>query len=414
MAGGAESPAVGAWLGGSTAPGPGDAGDCGDGPSARPGPDSGGPLGVPGGAGGGPSPPPPKPRLSPPPGVPVVDPGGLGGPAGPSRPRWLEGASIPPGAVGPIRDSGIAGVRTSGASGSPAPTFSSSGMPSAPRVPGPEPSPRNPGTRPLSSRPLVALRPLATEPVFDSAPPGTNSDPMLNAAAPAARPGWSLDHLSQATNSLPMSARTPGSFDGSLATVIKVWAMPFQVSGSAIATVPATVLINPVVRPTWKSVYSVNPSARAPPTSSPSSSSKCGRTQFCNDVTASPSASASSPNRPTIPLTCRWKFSSTVPTSRATSRRMSSASPVKIPFTMSHAPSNEIRSSSRRMASWVSCTPPANSSMAWASPEAEVDIFDTASLNLPRTSSIFPPSGICCAATTAFTGATASSKTERP
>lgn len=79
----------------------------------------------------------------------------------------------------------------------------------------PEPSPRNPGILPSSSSPLVALSPRARVPVFDSAPPGTNSDPMLNAASPAALPGWSLDHLSHATNSLPMSARTPGNVVGS-------------------------------------------------------------------------------------------------------------------------------------------------------------------------------------------------------
>ena len=100
-----------------------------------------------------------------------------------------------------------------------------------------------------------------------------------------------------------------------------------------------------------------------------------------------------------MPLTCLWKFSSTVPTSRATSRKMSSASPVKMPFTMSHAmshaPSNEILSSSPRMASWVSCTPTANLSMASASPAADADNLETASLNLPRASSIASPSGIC-------------------
>lgn len=211
-----------------------------------------------------------------------------------------------------------------------------------------------------------------------------------------------------------MSARTPGSFDGSLATVITVSAMPFQVSGSAIATVPATVLINPVVRPTWKSVYTVNASARAPPTSSPSSSSKWGRTQSCSDVTASPMAEASSSSRPTKPLTWFWKFSSTVPTSRATSRRMSSASPVKTPFTMSHAPPSEILSSNRRMASWVSCTPPAKSSIDWARPEAVSDRFDTACPSLSRTWPIFPPSGICCSDTRDLTGETASSKIDRP
>ncbi len=404
---------AGGWLplGVSNEPGPGVAGDCIGGPSARPGPDSVGPVGVPGGPGGGPSPP-RAPGLSPPPAVDGVS-GGSGRPAGPSRPRGVDGASTPLDDVGLSSDSGMAGGRAGG-SGSPAPTLSRSGVPSTPGVPLPEPSPRNPGMRPLCKRPRVALSPLANVPVFDSAPPGTNNDPMLNAASPAARPGWSLDHLSSATNSAPMSARTPGNFDGSSATDITVSAMPFQVSGSAIATVPATVLINPVVRPTWKSVYIVNASASAPPTSSPRSSSKRGRTQFCSAVTASPRAEVSSPSKPTTPFTCRWKFSSTVPTSRATSRRMSSASPVKMPFTMSHAPSKEIRSSSRQMASWVCCTPPAKSSINCANAEAFVDRPDTAWLNVPRTSSILPPSWICWAATRAFTGATASSKIDSP
>ncbi|KUI39788.1 hypothetical protein AU194_24175 [Mycobacterium sp. GA-2829] len=126
---------------------------------------------------------------------------------------------------------------------------------------------------------------------------------MLNAASPAALPGWSPDHLSHATNSLPMLARTAGAVEGSLATDSATSAIPFQVSGSASATVLATVLINPVVNPTWKSVYRVNTSARALPTSSPSSSTRCGRTHSCNDVTASPMADVSCPRRPTMPLT---------------------------------------------------------------------------------------------------------------
>ncbi|KUI39789.1 hypothetical protein AU194_24180 [Mycobacterium sp. GA-2829] len=85
-----------------------------------------------------------------------------------------------------------------------------------------------------------------------------------------------------------------------------------------------------------------------------------------------------------------------MPTSFATSRRMSSASPVKTPFTTSQAPPSEILSSSLRMAFWVSSTPRAKSSICVARIPAESDSFVTAP---PRLSSAWPmrsPSGICC------------------
>lgn len=98
------------------------------------------------------------------------------------------------------------------------------------------------------------FRLLATLPVFDSAPPGTNKEPMLNAASPAPRAGWSPVHWSKAMNCLPISASTPGAFDGSLATAHAVLARPSHISGLAIDTTPDTVLIRPFAIPTSKSV----------------------------------------------------------------------------------------------------------------------------------------------------------------
>jgi hypothetical protein len=100
-----------------------------------------------------------------------------------------------------------------------------------------------------------------------------------------------------------MFASTPGSDDGSCATERAMSAMPFQVSGSAIDTVPATVLIRPVTRPTWKSVYKVTASARSFPTASPKVATRMGRIHAWNSVAKSPIAVMSSSRSPTTPLT---------------------------------------------------------------------------------------------------------------
>lgn len=191
-------------------------------------------------------------------------------------------------------------------------------------------------------------------------------------------------------------------------------AMPFHVSRSAIDTVPDTVLIAPLSTPVVRSVCTLRASESAPPTWSPRVSLRVVSAHFWKVSTLSLRACLSSSNRPTTPLTCRWKFSRTVPTSRAISRRMSSASPVNTPLTMSQAPSSDTLSSSRRIASWVSCTAPAKSSTSVARSAARVARFETPSASSECARSICAPSGMSCVDTAVRDPATSLPITEKP
>ncbi|AKS35370.1 hypothetical protein AFA91_29565 [Mycolicibacterium goodii] len=127
-------------------------------------------------------------------------------------------------------------------------------------------------------------------PPLANGPPGKNRLATLKPASPIPRPGFSPVNWSQAKNSLPAAMPISSINDGSLMTARAVSPNPFQVSRSANATVPATVLITPLSTPVVRSVWNLMMSEIAPPTWSPRISRRFLSAHFWNFVTVSLSA----------------------------------------------------------------------------------------------------------------------------